>query len=669
MNVLTNYKSRFKILKGGKIALVLSAIVCSTTLYAGSMDFLGSDMSANGVSSDGTTVVGRNFNTNSAYYWTSEGGFVDIGTLGGSYAGATGISDDKSIIVGFSYTAGFNQLAFIWTEAGGMVSLGDLAGGSTSSAAKAISGDGTTVVGHSSSAASGIYEESFRWTSGTGMVSLGTLAGGSYDSSAEGVSYDGSVIVGFAKNASSNSEAYRWTSGTGMVGLGFLAGGNYSRAYDVSNDGSVVVGYSGNADGYTEAIRWEGGTMTGLGILSGDVESSAYAVSSDGSVVVGYSNSAADVSTAFRWTEAKGMQSIAQWLADSGYTVSGWRDTVAYGVSDDGNVIVGSGTGPDGSGAFIARWNSGIISVESFNNSLQSAGSVTAQGVSATNTIMHGAHGHPGAKRALDDKRSMWVAGDITHDDRHDSKDNFEVAEVGVSYRVNDNTTFSGAIGKTWGTSSLLYGGSSRSRGQYLAIDTDIQLPTLPLYVTLTYLNAKNSITIKRGYNNGGSNDASYGNTKQTIQALRARLQWQEAKKTYKFSVHPYIEGNVAKISTDAYTETGGGFPVIYNSNYETVHDFRFGADADYTLNKNNRLILTLEGVHRLEKKGKGASGKIIGLNSFTTNGRSYDQNWARGTVGYEHKMGIGKVTVTLNGSTEGEDPKYWAGFNYSMPF
>ncbi len=71
--------------------------------------------------------------------------------------------------------------------------LGDLPGGGGFSDARAISADGSTVVGTSQSA-SGF--EAFRWTSSGGMGGLGDLPDGGFDSGAVGASGDGSTIVG-----------------------------------------------------------------------------------------------------------------------------------------------------------------------------------------------------------------------------------------------------------------------------------------------------------------------------------------------------------------------------------------------------------------------------------------------------------------------------------------
>jgi probable HAF family extracellular repeat protein len=94
--------------------------------------------------------------------------------------------------------------------------IGDLAGGDIYSAASAVSGDGSVVVG-ASAAAGG--REAFRWTKADGIVALGSLTSTAFANSAENVSFDGSVIVGVASVDDFGQEGFRWTADTKMVGL------------------------------------------------------------------------------------------------------------------------------------------------------------------------------------------------------------------------------------------------------------------------------------------------------------------------------------------------------------------------------------------------------------------------------------------------------------------
>ena len=95
----------------------------------GGLGFLPSTTSstANGISADGTVVVG--YSGLQAYSWTETGGMVGLGFLPGqSFSNAIAASGDGSVVVGYSeyFGSSFGRRAFRWTLAGGMVSLGTL---------------------------------------------------------------------------------------------------------------------------------------------------------------------------------------------------------------------------------------------------------------------------------------------------------------------------------------------------------------------------------------------------------------------------------------------------------------------------------------------------------------------------------------------------------------
>jgi probable HAF family extracellular repeat protein len=222
--------------------------------------------SAAGISGDGSVVVGISINvfgdllSGEAFRWTQQTGMVGLGYLpGGSFStsSANGVSADGSVVVGISNIDSGGE-AFRWTQQTGMVGLGDLPGGSFSSSANGVSADGSVVVG-SGSTASG--SEAFRWTQQTGMVGLGDLPGGVFSSSAAGISGDGSVVVGSGSTAS-GSEAFIWNSTEGMRSLQQVLTNDYGldltgwfldRANAISADGLTVVGFGTNPNGLTEA--------------------------------------------------------------------------------------------------------------------------------------------------------------------------------------------------------------------------------------------------------------------------------------------------------------------------------------------------------------------------------------------------------------------------------
>jgi probable HAF family extracellular repeat protein len=365
------------------------ALVCS---FRGLGDLSGGDFysKANGISADGSTVVGRGTGTSGpeAFRWTASCGLQGLGSLYNLYSTAYDVSRDGAVVVGSSSSASGLSEAFRWEDLNrnGIVDndeklnnhpefgLGGFPGGRFYSEGWCVSADGWVVAGYSNPA---FGTEAFRWVdlNRNGIVDndekldncpefgLGDFPGGSFDSSVYGALADGSVVVGHG-NSTLGYEAFRWEdlNHNGKVdedekldyhpefGLGDLPGGNfYSSAWDISEDGLVVVGRSSSASGM-EAFRWTAsGGMQGLGDLPGGLfESDAYDVSADGSVVVGYSESLLG-NEAFIWDTEHGMRSLRDVLVkDCGLDMTGWTLSNAMGISADGMIIVGYGTNPDG---------------------------------------------------------------------------------------------------------------------------------------------------------------------------------------------------------------------------------------------------------------------------------------------------------------------------------
>lgn len=316
---------------------------------------------AYGVSGDGTVVVGESASSwgTEAFRWTAATEIVGLGDLsGGTFSStARGISGDGSTIVGWSTVADGKQ-AFRWTQESEMVGLGGLPGGSYLSQAQAVSFDGTVIVGAS---ASDVAMMPFRWADPGPMVGLG-LPAGAINGGANGVSGDGIVVVGTWNRSGQGFEAFRWTEAGGSIGLDDLYVPNdgwsvYSGANDTSASGWVVVGFAISGETSVEAFRRVDSMMSALGDLpGGSIDSQAFGVSDDGAVVVGYGRVGAIAFEAFVWDNLHGMRSLKDVLVDEyGLDLSEWSLERANAISGDGKTIVGSGNGPSGPEGWVAR--------------------------------------------------------------------------------------------------------------------------------------------------------------------------------------------------------------------------------------------------------------------------------------------------------------------------
>jgi uncharacterized membrane protein len=180
-----------------------------------------------------------------------------------------------------------------------------------------LSRDGTFAVGETDNS-DGSHIEAFRWSEAGGVAGLGDLDGGSFESYGKAISADGQVVAGIG--ASSNGyEAFRWSADTRLERLAGLPGATEGGALAISADGTTVAGHSGG-----QAVVWTPGGIVNLG------PGSAVALSPDGRIAVGYTNA----QHAFRWSQAEG-------LVDLGQLPSGQLGGRPYGLTADGNTVVG----------------------------------------------------------------------------------------------------------------------------------------------------------------------------------------------------------------------------------------------------------------------------------------------------------------------------------------
>lgn len=340
------------------------------------------------ISSDGTTVVGgsRTERGREAYQWTPDMGSEGLGYLAEDNVTsfAYGVSSDGSVVVGFAawedwlappfkYTE-----AFRWTESDGMIGLGDLPGGIYGSSARAVSDDGSVIVGASIDR-EGWQHQAFRWTEQNGMKGLDVTQGlgdefpwldndHNISSWALAVSGDGSTVAGATSGRVGStpemgggtevSVAWRWTEETGVVPIGGLSGATGTSVFNMTPDGSVMVGESGHEgnliSGATQPFVWR--EETGVVDLAGwnhDVFGSSWGISDDGSVIIGESWTDVDRSDRrpFIWTADSGVRDLPEVLLTDyglGDAFAGWQLTFADAISGDGRTIAGTGINPDG---------------------------------------------------------------------------------------------------------------------------------------------------------------------------------------------------------------------------------------------------------------------------------------------------------------------------------
>jgi uncharacterized membrane protein len=232
------------------------------------------------------------------------------------------ISADGTIVVGSSASAS----TFRWTRATGFVQLPTYMNANDCEIG-GISGNGTYVFGDCMDQMVAV-----RWMGTNAPASLG-LPGGFQYGSVTAASTDASVMTGFVGSPSNGNYMGLWRNGAGPTFLNGPTGTNSPRGVAVSGDGSVIVGWAyGNSSGNSVGFRWtQAGGAVAIPFLSGDMYADAVDVSADGNKVVGTSMSAPYLYDASTGVIAK---------------VNYPGDTIGYAraISGDGTTVAGNTT-------------------------------------------------------------------------------------------------------------------------------------------------------------------------------------------------------------------------------------------------------------------------------------------------------------------------------------
>jgi uncharacterized membrane protein len=286
---------------------------------------------------------------------------------------AKAVSADGAVIVGYFLQPGSNTdpgEGARWTEADGVVPQGFPGGGGgpydTWSVFEAVSVNGQTAVGHAGGYSAqlcqlywpDLHVTAFRQNQPGGPLhKLDDLSGHS-GGRARAISSDGSTIVGESFQIACFTEyehqACFWTAGGWpATPMGFVPGLPESFATGVSANGEVMIGFGWNAQVFGQrAFRWTTPTgMESLELLPGTIASEPKDLSADGSVIVGgctFVVASVMHGRACIWDEPHGARALSDAISGLGVGIGDWTLTHAVGISSDGRTVAGNGINPAG---------------------------------------------------------------------------------------------------------------------------------------------------------------------------------------------------------------------------------------------------------------------------------------------------------------------------------
>ncbi len=261
---------------------------------------------------------------------------------------ALDISDDGSTIVGVTDSMSGVLVPFRYVTATSSMSAASLLRANTSvpaSSPYAVSSDGSVFAGIENHP--GVGNTSYvLGPMQTTPEDIGALqTSGSSSVFVDAVSADGTTLVGIS---SSDAFTYDVASDT-MSGLDRLPNGGYAFAIDVSADGATVVGYGSESGGVQRALVWRDGPdvervedvlrSQGVELATGSL-TRATGVSADGQTIVGFGNRGfgrldAWIATLDAVTSTPGDYNASGQVeqGDLDLVLQNWgRDTVANGV-------------------------------------------------------------------------------------------------------------------------------------------------------------------------------------------------------------------------------------------------------------------------------------------------------------------------------------------------
>lgn len=286
----------------------------------------------------------------------------------------------------------------------------------------------------------------------------------------------------------------------------------------------------------------------------------------------------------------------------------------------------------------------------------------------AGNLVLNGVHGHPLERLASPHHFTAWVAGDLGLDTHQNRDGHLAAAELGGGYHTGP-VQVNLSLGQTAGHQNTTLSGFTDFEGTYVIADLIGALPGTPLTATLTGFQQWGELVSSRGYLNAGSAESSRGFANSQNTGGGVRIDWSDALLWRGLHLTPYTKFTAIRTSLDAFSESGGTFPVSFSKHQDTIREQVVGINLVYEVTKSTALLTTLEGVHRFEKNGAPWEGDVIGQSAFRVSGDRYHRDWARMSFGVSTPVGPGKFTFYVNATTCGGHASSWLASSYQIYF
>lgn len=375
------------------------------------------------------------------------------------------------------------------------------------------------------------------------------------------------------------------------------------------------------------------------------------------------------------------MVSVASLLSDSGVDMTGWFLNRAYGVSDDGNVIVGYGSNPSVAlelGGWIARLgpNAGLITPEAALESLytlgQAPGAASGLVTNFLDTTSEYARQHAAAAATpamqplgyADDGKTVTAAATPVDPLRFFgyglggaafNEDGWAgSAMVGASLAVSDHLVVGGSLGYGAVQSDMGLGGEAEIRGPAGTVFI-ASTPETGFQFLATGTVAGLDADITRGYMNGAGTDTSSGETDGLGYGGLVRLGYAFALDD-RNRIEPFAAYQAVHVDLDAYTESGGAFPAEIDEMSTTDQVSRLGAEVRHRFQPDSWLWGSAAWAHRFNESGVDLAVQLIDLFGVSGTAPIGSTDWMEVTAGVSYAVtDTTRMTGSLTAGVFGE--------------
>jgi hypothetical protein len=285
--------------------------------------------------------------------------------------------------------------------------------------------------------------------------------------------------------------------------------------------------------------------------------------------------------------------------------------------------------------------------------------------LTSTSTLVNGAHSRPMSFRVAVGEKTFWLAGDWGKDNHGSRSGSIGLKEANGGYNFGF-AQINLSLGKTWAK----HGGID-SNGNYVMVEGIAPVEALKgLYATSGLYFQRGDVEINRAYLVSGSVAESSARPEFSTWGIRARLDWENAHTFKTAQVSPYVDAWHSRTKLNGYTETGGNYAARFDSRDDNFTEVKAGLNLAVPTNiPKFDIVANIESVHRFTGDSSSTTGEVIGVVSFNLDGEKYRQNWLKGGVGLEGKIGQGKASLMLNGTNQGRTASSWLTASYQIAF